>query len=74
MRYGDHVDVTVAGRKVGPGRVIAVGHDRAKVVIRLPIDDDFAFEASLIYFRPLNAGNWRIDIPSQTSRVFFPED
>jgi hypothetical protein len=74
MQYGDHVDVTVAGRKVGPGKVIVVGNDRAKVVVRLPIDGDFAFEASLIYFRPLDAGNWQIDMPSQTSRVFFPGD
>jgi hypothetical protein len=74
MQYGDHVDVTVARRTVGPGKVIAVGHDRAKVVVRLPIDDDFVFEASLIYFRSLNAGSWHIDMPAQTSRVFFPEE
>ena len=74
MQYGDHVDVTVVGREVGLGTVAAVGYDRAKVIIRLPkIDEDFAFAASISYFRPVDDSHWRIDMPHQTRRVFFPE-
>lgn len=36
MQYGDPVDVTVAGRMVGTGRIVAVAHDRVKVIVRLP--------------------------------------
>jgi hypothetical protein len=74
MQYGDLVNVTVAGREVGLGTVVAVGYDRAKVVVHLPkIDEDFAFAASLSYFRPIDDSHWRIDMPHQTRRVFFSE-
>lgn len=73
MQNGDHVDVSVIGRRVGPGRIVDAGGDRIAVVVRRPTGDDYEFRASRTFFQPAGQGCWRIDMPSPTLREFLPD-
>jgi hypothetical protein len=74
MQNGDHVDVTVIGRQVGPGRIVDASGDPVKVIVRRPTGDDYAFGASRVYFKAAGSGRWRIDMPGPTLREFLPDN
>ena len=71
MDVGDHVDVTVIGRKVGPGEVLDARDPIAVRVLR-PLGDHYLFRAPRSFFRLVKHGRWRIDMPSPTLNIFLP--
>ena len=73
MQNGDHVDVTVIGRQVGPGRIIDAPADLVRVLVRRPSGDDYEFAASRTFFTAAGHGRWRINMPGPTLREFLPD-
>ena len=74
MRKGDHVDVTVVGRKVGPGRIVDASVDPVRVIVERPRRGPYQFDASRTFFRAVAPGRWRIDMPSPTMRELLPPE
>jgi hypothetical protein len=77
LQTDDHVDVTVIGRPVGPGRVVDASGDLGNilghVIGRRPDGIDYEFGASRTFFESAGPGRWRIDMPAPTLRQFRPD-
>lgn len=74
MKNGDHVDVTVNGREVGPGRIVDANRDPVIVIVETPRRGPYQFGASRSFFGAIGPDGWCIDMPSPTLREFLPDE
>lgn len=70
VKNGDHVDVTVIGKEVGPGRIVDADNDPVTVIVERPEGGPYLFRASRTYFQAAGPDRWQIDMPAPTLRVF----
>jgi hypothetical protein len=74
MKQGDHVGITVDGREVGPAEIVEANGDPVRVVVERARHGPYQFCASRKFFVQVAPGRWKIDMPGQTLRQFFPDE